>query len=211
MMGLGILVTLFAWASLFAVGEAAARFLFGPRYGLVATSTRLPLGVATSVCVLETAGYFAPIRVVAWLLLGPAFYGFFLVAVRFRRTLGRELAVVASSLAALGRGLVPVAIARRFTAAALTNNDSAYYVSAADRLLTTSWRTTYENRDGDIPIDQCLIERVLHWWHWRTGTPNLMAAVSTFSGLSSPPSLAVVTALLFACVPAVAIAIARGL
>lgn len=203
--------TLIAWLALAAIGETVARLLFGRRSALVGTSIRVPLGLAASVCILEGAGFFLPIRRAAWLLLPPALYG----AARGLRNVWRtrrvECGLLGASCVALLVGLVPVFIAGRFTAAALTNNDGTYYITTADRLLSTPWRITYEVRDYVIPIDQCLVERVLHWWNWRTGTPNLMAALMAFFGLSSPETLAIVTALLFACVPPAGIGVARGL
>lgn len=202
----GVTATLLAWAASWLIGEATARALFGPRYGSLGVALRLPLGFSAGVCALEFLGFFWPIRVAAWVLVGPAAYGAVLVASRWRRHRSvRAASVVISSFLALGLGLAPVAIAGRFTAAALTNNDGTYYITVADRLVSHSWATRYASSRPD----QCLTERVVHWWNWRTGTPNLMAAVSAFSGLDSLEALAVVTALLFALVPCAAIAIAR--
>jgi hypothetical protein len=209
MIAVGLVVTLVAWAVLWLIGEACARLVFGTRYASIATATRLPLGLAATICFLEAAGYFLPIRIAAWLLLAPAAYGAVLVRRGFHRSGGSlRRVVVASSLLALAVGLMPIAIARRFTAAALTNNDSTYYITAADYLVNVRWAVNY----GDaIPDHLCLIERVLHGWNWRTGTPNLMATVSTLSGVGSPEALSVVTALLFACVPPAVIGIVHNL
>jgi hypothetical protein len=206
---LGLVVTLVAWAVLWLIGEACARLVFGTRYASIATATRLPLGLAATICFLEAAGYFLPIRIAAWLLVAPAAYGAVLVRRGFYRSGGSlRRVVVASSVLALAVGLMPIAIARRFTAAALTNNDSTYYITAADYLVNVRWAVNY----GDaIPDHLCLIERVLHGWNWRTGTPNLMATVSTLSGVGSPEALSVVTALLFACVPPAVIGIVHNL
>src|SRR5260221_3419342 len=203
----GLLTTLAAWGVLWAIGEAPAHLLFGRRSRTVASGARLRLGLAMATCLLEAAGYALPIRLAAWLLLIPAAYGAREIALAWRLGGLRERGVASASLSALAIGLVPVGVAGRFTAAALTNNDGTYYITAADRLQRLPWMITYQ----PIPTDQCLAERVLHTWNWRTGTPNLMAAVSTFSGLPSQASLAVVTAILLACVPPAVIGVARGM
>jgi hypothetical protein len=205
----GVLVTLVAWVVLWLIGEACARLIFGARYASIATATRLPLGLAATICFLETAGYFLSIGIAAWFLIAPAAYGAVLIRRGFhlsRDSLRRV--VVAGSLLALAVGLMPLAIAGRFTAAALTNNDGSYYITAADYLANVPWRVNY----GEvIPDHLCLVEGMLHGWNWRTGTPNLMATVSALAGIGSPEALAVVTALLFACVPPAVIGIVHNL
>jgi hypothetical protein len=214
MIAYGSFVTVVAWLALWCVGECSARLVFGSRSRLITSAARLPLGLATSLCILEGAGYFAPIRIAAWLLV-PFVVAGAILFVRFARSAGvggfvrRERAIVAASFAALCVGLVPVVVAGRFTAAALTNNDGTYYISTAEWLRRVAWRDEYATWES-VPTSQCLTEHVLHLWQWRTGTPNLMAAVSSFSGLGSTASLAVVTALLFACVPCAAIGVARS-
>lgn len=211
MIAYGLVATFATWAALWSMGETTARLLFGVRCQLVSAAARLPLGLAATVCLLETAGYFLPIRVAAWLLVGPIAYGAIRIArSRSPRVDSWDRAIVASSLVALAVGLAPVAIAHRFTAVALTNNDGTYYITAADWLARVPWAVEYPSWDV-VPPSSCLLELVLHTWHWRTGTPNLMAAVSTLSGLESTEALAVVTAVLYACVPCAAIGLARPL
>jgi hypothetical protein len=206
----GLLVTALFWVALWCIGEATADVLFGRRAGLIASVTRLPLGLATTLCLLETSGYFLPIRWAVWLLVPFATYGAWRIARAFRRVCARDRAIITVSACALAVGLAPVAIAGRFTAAALTNNDATYYITAADWLARVPWRMEYAAWPL-VPPAQCMIERVLHQWNWRTGIPNLMAAVSSLSGLGSTQTLAVATAILFACVPCAAIGIGRAL
>jgi hypothetical protein len=207
----GLMITLSAWALSWFLGEAIARLLFGRRSTLVVSATRLPLGVACAVCILEVAGYFLPVRDAAWLLVPAVGFGAVCLAQRVRRgALRRELALVASSFVGLLVGLVPVIQAGRFTAAALTNNDGTYYITAAEWLERVPWRLDFPTWEA-VPKAACLIETILHFWHWRTGVPNLIAAISSASGLGSTQALAVVTAVLYACVPSVAIGLARGL
>ncbi|HEX3595939.1 MAG TPA: hypothetical protein VHU80_12595 [Polyangiaceae bacterium] len=210
MIAYGLLVTVVGWVSLWCVGETAARLLFGRRAALVTAATRAPLGLAAALCLLEGAGYFLPIRVAVWFVVAAAVLGAALLFRAPRRVLGRDAALAAVSLGALLFGLVPVIAAGRFTAAALTNNDGTYYITTAEWLQRVAWRAEYPTWEA-VPEPQCMTETVLHLWYWRTGTPNLMAAVSALSGLGSPASLAVVTALLFGCVPCAAIGVARGL
>lgn len=207
MTAIGLLTTLMAWGISWAIGVATSRLLFTRRSALVEGAAPLPLGLATTCCWLEGAGFFLPIRIAAFPLLIPAAFGLWMMvrARRFARS-PWERATMGMSLFALAVGLYPVVVAGRFTSAALTNNDSTYYLTAADRLLRLPWRIEYD----PIPVSQCLTERMFHTWNWRLGTPNLMAAVCAMSGLSPGASLAIVTALLFACLPAVAISIARG-
>lgn len=209
MIAYGLLVTFATWAVLLCIGEAAARCLFGDRALRVAFATRLPLGVAVTVCLLESAGYFLPIRTAAWFLLLPAAFGFFRLARAGSEFRVKNRAVFLASFVGLAVGLVPIAIAHRFTASALTNNDGTYYVTTADWLGSVAWRSSAPSWDA-VPPSRCLLEWVLHEWHWRTGTPNLMAAVSALSGVSSTEALAVVTAILFACVPGAAIGVSRS-
>jgi hypothetical protein len=203
----GLLATVVAWAALLGIGESTARVVFGPRRSLLRAATRLPLGLAAATCILETAGFFLPIRIAAWLLVFPAAHGAKLMfSPSGRENARRDFAVHVTSLLALGVGLLPVFVAGRFTAAALTNNDGTYYLTVAERLRALPWRVDHD----PIPFDQCLNDLILHFWNWRLGTPNLMAAVSTLSTLGAQPALAVVTAVLFACVPPAVIGIARS-
>jgi len=207
----GSIVTVVAWLAVWCIGESTARLLFGRRARLVTAATRLPLGLSLLLCLLEAAGYFLSIRVAVLLALPLVFHGAVTVVTAARRgSLRADRALALASFAGLSVGLVPVAAAGRFTAAALTNNDGTYYITAADWLGRVPWRAQYSTWEA-VPTSLCMLERVLHLWQWRTGTPNLMAAVSALSGLGSTATLAVVTALLFACVPCAAIGVARGL
>src|SRR5450432_1543550 len=124
MIAYGLFVTVAAWCLLWCVGEAAARLLFGRRAALVTSATRPPLGLSATLCLLELAGYFLPIRSAVWLLGPPAIFGAVtLVRAPRRRLLVRDCALAVASFVALFVGLLPVAAAGRFTAAALTNND----------------------------------------------------------------------------------------
>lgn len=207
----GLTVVFLAWIVLWCIGEATARALFGSRCDRIVASTRLPLGISTSLCILEGAGYFLPIRTAVWLLLFPAVWGAvrLLGAARAGR-LSEDRMLAISSLAGLAVGLTPVLIAGRFTAAAITNNDGTYYLTTAEWLLRVPWNFQYPTFES-FPPAVCLTERVLHWWMWRTGTPNLMAAISALSRLESTQSLAIVTATLSACAPCSAIGVARSL
>src|SRR5689334_2021417 len=149
----GLLATLVAWGALFAIGESTASVLFGPRRSLLRAATRPPLGLAAATCVLEAAGFFLPVRVAAWLLVVPAVHGArLLLSTRGRGRERRNRPVHVTSLLALLVGLVPVFIAGRFTAAALTNNDGTYYLTVAERLRPLPWRIEHD----PIPFDQCL-------------------------------------------------------
>jgi hypothetical protein len=211
MIAYGLFVTLAFSVVVWCVGETAARLLFGRRSSLVTAAARLPLGLSTTVCVLEGTGYFLPIRIALWFVLALGTYGALSIARAWGRgSWSRNGAIVTASLGAILVGLVPVLVAGRFTAAALTNNDGTYYITVADWLARVPWRFEYPSWET-VPESHCLLESVLHVWRWRTGTPNLMAAVSSLSGLGSPAALAVTTALLFACVPCTAIGMARAL
>jgi hypothetical protein len=199
-------VALFAWAGTWAAGEAGARVLFGRRHAAVGGALRLPLGLAALICLLEATGYFLPLRLGAFVVLLPVAFGCVLLA-RRRHSFDRAaLHVVLASLAGLVLGLLPIVIAGRLTAAALTNNDATYYVTVTDRLLEIPWRI-----DERVLPAECLRERVLKGWFWRTGTPNLMGAICALTGLSTTEAIAIATALLTSCVPATALWFARGL
>ena len=205
-MWIGLFAALFAWAATWAAGEAAARALFGRHYRSVSVALRLPLGLATIVCLLEAVGYFLPLRIGGFVVLVPMAFGTVLIARRLRTPDATTLASVLGSLVGLLLGLVPILIAGRLTAAAVTNNDATYYITVADRLIEIPWSI-----DARVLPAECLRERVLKGWFWRTGTPSLMAAVSALSGLSTTEAIAIVTALLMACVPCTALTISHAL
>jgi len=198
-------VALLAWAGTWAAGEASARVLFGPRYARVGAAFRLPLGLCTLICLLEAAGYFLPLRLGGFVVLAPIAFGAVLLGRRVRAFDTSALPVIAATLIGLLLGLLPVVIAGRLTAAAVTNNDATYYITVTDRLLEIPWRI-----DARVLPAECLRERVLKGWYWRTGTPNLMGAICALSGLSTTEAIAIATALLTSCVPATALSMARA-
>jgi hypothetical protein len=201
-----LLAAIFALVLAWAAGEASARALFGRHYRNLSAALRLPLGLATIVCLLEAAGFFLPLRIGSYVALAPALVGLVLIARRRKRPEPGMITALCAGLCGLLLGLVPMVIAGRLTAAAITNNDATYYITVADRLIEIPWSI-----DSRTLPAECLRERVLKGWFWRTGTPSLMAAVSTLLGLSTTEAIAIVTALLMACVPCTALVISHAL
>jgi hypothetical protein len=201
-----LFAALLAWALTWAAGEASARALFGRRYQNVSVALRLPLGLATMVCLLEAVGFFMPLRIGGFVVLLPAVFGIVLLAKRRKKPERGAATALLTSAVGLLLGLVPIVIAGRLTASAITNNDATYYITVADRLIDIPWAI-----DSRVLPAECLRERVLKGWFWRTGTPNLMAAFSAVSGLSNTEAIAIVTALLIACVPCTALVLGQSL
>ena len=205
MTGIGILVVFACWVGLWATGEVVARLLFGRKKALVALEIRPVLGLATITLLLELTAYFLPIRIAAWFVIPPAILGLFWLVRAGGPVRERRWDVLLVSLVALGLGLVPVVVAGRFTAAAITNNDATYYITAADRFLEMPW-ATFRGEPSE-----CLREKMVSAWFWRTGTSNLVACITALTGVPSPFAMAVVTTLIVACVPAPALMLARQL
>lgn len=215
MIAIRLAAVLGCWIGVWAIGEITARGLFGRRSALVAVESRPVLGLAVATLLLELTSYFLPVRVAAWLLLPPVIAGVSLMAVRGRKGLGEGWRFALVSACGICLGLVPVMIAGRFTAAALTNNDATYYITIADRLYDRPWNPA----EGDVWTRMkiyggswdCLTRAVLFSWFWRTGTANAVAAISALTGLKTTESLALLTTVLVGCVAAPAMGLARRL
>jgi hypothetical protein len=189
-----------------AIGAFAARYLLADVRGPAKLHATPALGIAATLAILELAGTFLPIRVAVWFLAPFALLGSWVLASSaksFRWHAVREACLPV--LAAFGVGLVPLFAAGRATAAALTNDDATYYITAADRLLEAPWIELESLPEG------CVRDRVLHVWNWRTGISNLMAAIESVAHRGIPASIGFLTPALFVCLPGTAALLALAL
>ena len=195
------------WAS----GMALAVPLLRSESAAVRVGAAPIAGVCAALAFLELAGFAIATSTSAKLLALVALVAAAHAVWRWRQAKGVEQAggalVEHLGLSALGLaiGLVPLFVAGRATPSSLTNDDATYYVSIGERLAAAAWRV-HETGAG-----ACLREHVLHVWHWRTGVPNLVAAVGEIRGLGPPGAVGLVTALLFSLVPSSAVLVARSL
>ncbi len=198
----GIGICLIALAILWLIGDGVAKLL-GAHEQLPPGGRGL-LGLAVALLFIDALTLFFPVRWTIWSLVPLTAWG---AVTSFRRWRARETRPTLASrwrslappLAALTGAFVagawPLLVARRVAVTALSNDDSTFYIDAADHVLRVPWLVQLPEPDG------CLSNIILHGWHWRMGVPLLVAALSAATRTSSVITMALVPPLLHVFVP----------